>query len=270
VQTLLEVLVLEAGPVDHRLDFRIHMPAALTYPLKGKTYNWWYESEPEPNMNNRRGYQPRGKVLVGSSCINGMIHIRGNALDYEKWATNKGLEDWDYAHCLLYFQRFEYRLNGVDEYQGPGGPIYLTTPECDNPLFDALFAAVQQAGYPLTKDVNGYQQEDFSKFERTTYRSLRWNAARAYVHPIKNRSNLTVISIKPLLIASFSKATKRLVSNSVEAGRFMPMRLSAAEAPLTPLNCCNYQESETLRSCQSWVSMLFRICRGWEKTFKII
>ncbi|MBU4526171.1 MAG: choline dehydrogenase [Desulfomicrobium sp.] len=185
------VLVLEAGLPDFRLDFRIHMPAALTYPLAGKTYNWWYESEPEPHMHNRRIYQPRGKVLGGSSCINGMIHIRGNAMDFEKWAREDGLENWDYARCLPYFKRFEYRLKGTDEYQGGAGPLYLTSPDCDNPLFDAFFQAVQEAGYPLT-DVNGYQQEGFGKFDRTTYRGRRWNAARAYVHPVKNRRNLTV------------------------------------------------------------------------------
>lgn len=188
-----KVLVLEAGRTDHKLDFRIHMPAALTYPLAGKTYNWWYESDPEPYMNNRRIYQPRGKVLGGSSCINGMIYIRGNAMDYEKWSKDDGMEDWNYAKCLPYFKRFEGRLAGADEYQGAVGPLYLTTPECDNPLFDAFFNAVQQAGYPVTKDVNGYQQEGFGKFDRNTYRGRRWNAARAYVHPVKNRENLTVI-----------------------------------------------------------------------------
>jgi choline dehydrogenase len=187
-----KVLVLEAGLPDFKFDFRIHMPAALTYPLAGKTYNWWYESEPEPHMHNRRIYQPRGKVLGGSSCINGMIYIRGNAMDYEKWAREDGLENWDYAHCLPYFKRFECRMAGADEYQGAAGPLYLTTPECDNPLFDAFFRAVQQAGYPVTEDVNGYRQEGFGKFDRNTYRGRRWNAARAYVHPVKNRRNLTV------------------------------------------------------------------------------
>jgi choline dehydrogenase len=187
-----KVLVLEAGRPDHRLDFRIHMPAALTYPLAGKTYNWWYESEPEPYMNNRRVYQPRGKVLGGSSCINGMIHIRGNAMDYEKWSKDDGLQDWSYAHCLPYFKRFEQRMAGASEYQGAVGPLYLTTPECENPLFSAFFNAVQEAGYPLTDDVNGYQQEGFGKFDRTTYRGRRMNAARAYIHPVKNRKNLTV------------------------------------------------------------------------------
>ncbi len=186
------VLVLEAGRPDHRWDFRIHMPAALTYPLTNSYYNWMYESDPEPFMHNRRICQPRGKVLGGSSTINGMIFIRGNAMDYEKWGKNKGLENWDYAHCLPYFKRYEYHLMGADRYQGTGGPLYLTTPECENPLFDAFFQAVQQAGYPLTNDVNGFQQEGFGKFDRTTYRGRRWNAARAYVHPVKNRSNLKV------------------------------------------------------------------------------
>jgi len=190
-----KVLVLEAGRPDYTLDFRIHMPAALTYPLAGRFYNWWYESEPEPCMHNRRIYQPRGKVLGGSSCINGMIHIRGNAMDYEKWANDDpGLSGWDYAHCLPYFRRFEYRLNGADEYQGPAGPLYLTTPDCANPLFDAFFKAVQEAGHPLTDDVNGYRQEGFGRFDRTTYRGRRWNAARAYVHPVKNRRNLRIVT----------------------------------------------------------------------------
>jgi choline dehydrogenase len=187
-----KVLVLEAGLPDFKLDFRIHMPAALTYPLAGRTYNWWYESDPEPHMNNRRIYQPRGKVLGGSSCINGMIYIRGNAMDYEKWAREDGLEDWSYAHCLPYFKRFECRTAGADEYQGAAGPLYLDEPDNENPLFDAFFKAVQEAGYPITKDVNGYQQEGFGKFDRNTYRGRRWNAARAYVHPVRNRRNLDV------------------------------------------------------------------------------
>jgi len=187
------VLVLEAGGVDHAWDFRIHMPAALTYPLAGKTYNWWYESEPEPHMHGRRIYQPKGKVLGGTSCINGMIYIRGNALDYQRWASVEGLEAWDYAHCLPYFQRAENRLVGADDYHGDSGPLYLTTPECANPLFDAFYEAVQEAGYPLTDDVNGYKQEGFGRFDQTIFRGRRWNAARAYVHPIKDRPNLDVV-----------------------------------------------------------------------------
>lgn len=186
------VLALEAGRRDHLWDIRLHMPAALTYLLTNGFYNWMYESDPEPSMHGRRISQPRGKVLGGSSCINGMIYIRGNALDYEKWARYEGLDSWDYANCLPYFKRFESRLQGADGYHGVGGPLYLTTPKCDNPLFDAFFQAVQQAGYPLTKDVNGYQQEGFSSFDATIYQGSRWNAARAYVHPVTNRPNLEV------------------------------------------------------------------------------
>ncbi|WP_045222513.1 choline dehydrogenase [Desulfonatronum thioautotrophicum] len=187
------VLVLEAGRWDHKMDFRIHMPSALAFNLTNTFYNWAYESEPEQHMHNRRIAQPRGKVLGGSSSINGMIHIRGNAMDYEKWGAIKGLETWDYAHCLPYFQKMEYRLKGADAYQGRTGGQYLTTPQCDNPLFDAFFAAVQQAGYPITSDVNGHQQEGFGKFESTTYRGNRWSTARGYLHPALHRSNLKLI-----------------------------------------------------------------------------
>lgn len=187
-----EVLVLEAGKPDYKLDFRIHMPAALTYLLTGTDYNWGYSSDPEPYMHNRRIAQPRGKVLGGSSCINGMIWIRGNALDFEKWSKDKGLDNWDYAHCLPYFKKVEKRLIGGDDYRGDEGNLKLTTPACENPLFDAFFNSVQEAGYPLTDDVNGFQQEGFGKFDQTIYKSRRLNAARAYIQPIKHRKNLHV------------------------------------------------------------------------------
>ena len=187
-----KVLVLEAGKTDHFWDFRIHMPAALTYLLTDDTYNWLYESAPEPQMHNRRIAQPRGKVLGGSSSINGMIYIRGNALDYEKWGATEGLENWDYAHCLPYFCKAENRLHGADEYHGSNGPLCLDTAKCDNPLFTAFFKAAQEAGHPLTTDVNGYQQEGFGKFDQNIYRARRHNAARAYVHPVKKRENLDV------------------------------------------------------------------------------
>jgi choline dehydrogenase len=187
-----KVLVLEAGRPDHRLDFRLHMPAALTYPLVSRTYNWWYDSAPEPALNGREIYQPRGKVLGGSSSINGMIFIRGNPRDFDNWAKQPGLEDWSYAHVLPYFKRLENREIGGDDYRGQGGPLNLETPQCDNPLFDAFFQSAAQAGYPLTDDVNGYQQEGFGKFDRTTLAGRRHNAARAYLHPVMDRPNLTV------------------------------------------------------------------------------
>lgn len=189
-----EVLVLEAGRRDYKWDFRIHMPAALSYPLNGKFYNWGYESDPEPNMNNRRIVQPRGKVLGGSSSINGMIWIRGNALDYQKWSKEKGLKNWDYASCLPYFKKLETRLIGADAYHGDKGPLKLTTPKNKNPLFKAFFDSVKEAGFPLTDDVNGATQEGFGKFDQAIYRARRMSAARAYLHPVLHRKNLEVLT----------------------------------------------------------------------------
>ena len=119
------VLVLEAGRPDYPLDVFIHMPAALTFPIGSKYYDWMYESEPEPFMNGRRIYHARGKVLGGSSSINGMIFQRGNPLDYERWAADPGMGDWDYAHCLPYFKKMETCLAGGDEYRGTDGPLML-------------------------------------------------------------------------------------------------------------------------------------------------
>lgn len=189
-----KVLVLEAGKPDYKWDIRIHMPALLSSLLTNTTYNWGYESDPEPYMNNRRIAQPRGKVLGGSSSINGMIWIRGNKKDYNKWSREKGLDHWDFAHVLPYFKKLETRLAGADKYHGGQGPLKLTTPENKNPLFRAFLKSVQEAGYPLTDDVNGAQQEGFGKFDQTIYRGRRRSAARSYLHPVKDRANLTVLT----------------------------------------------------------------------------
>ncbi|HEY2374118.1 MAG TPA: choline dehydrogenase [Gaiellaceae bacterium] len=186
------VLVLEAGREDYPWDVFIHMPAALAFPIGNRLYDWMYESEPEPYMHGRRLYHARGKVLGGSSSINGMIFQRGNPLDYERWAAEPGLEEWDYAHCLPYFKRMENCLAGADEYRGGDGPLKLERGPATSPLFDAFFEAVQQAGYPLTDDVNGRRQEGFAKFDRTIYRGRRLSAARAYLHPVYSRRNLGV------------------------------------------------------------------------------
>jgi choline dehydrogenase len=182
------VLVLEAGRRDHLWDVFIHMPAALAFPIGNARYDWRYESEPEPNLHGRRIYHARGKVLGGSSSINGMIFQRGNPLDYERW----GLDGWDYAHCLPYFKRMETCLAGADEYRGGDGPLVLERGPADSPLFEAFFAAAQQAGYELTDDVNGSRQEGFARFDRTIHRGRRLSAARAYLHPILDRPNIEV------------------------------------------------------------------------------
>ena len=186
------VLVLEAGRPDTILDPYIHMPAALTFPIGNKRYDWMYSSEPEPHMNGRRITAGRGKLLGGSSSINGMIFQRGNPLDYERWAADPGMQDWDFAHCLPYFKRMETCLAGANEYRGGSGPLILERGPVSNPLFGAFFEAVQQAGYPITSDVNGYQQEGFAAFDRNVRRGRRWSAARAYLHPVMHRKNLTV------------------------------------------------------------------------------
>ena len=188
------VLVLEAGRPDYKWDVFIHMPAALTFPIGSKFYDWKYESEPEPFMNGRKIYHARGKVLGGSSSINGMIFQRGNPLDYERWAADPGMETWDYAHCLPYFKRMENCLaaDGADQFRGHSGPLELERGPATNPLFGAFFEAVQQAGYPITDDVNGFQQEGFAKFDRNVRRGRRLSAARAYLHPVMHRKNLTV------------------------------------------------------------------------------
>ncbi len=186
------VLVLEAGRPDYWWDIFIHMPAALAYPIGNRFYDWQYESEPEPFMGGRRIYHARGKVLGGSSSINGMIFQRGNPLDYEKWARDPGMAHWDYAHCLPYFKRMETCLAGADEWRGDKGPLVLERGPAESPLFKAFFEAVQQAGYALTDDVNGYRQEGFAKFDRNIRSGRRLSAARAYLHPVMHRRNLKV------------------------------------------------------------------------------
>jgi choline dehydrogenase len=188
------VLVLEAGRLDYRWDVLIHMPAALTFPIGNRFYDWKYESEPEPNMGGRRIYHARGKVLGGSSSVNGMIFQRGNPLDYERWAAEPGMETWAFAHCLPYFKRMETCLAARrdDPFRGHAGPLVLERGPATNPLFGAFFEAVQQAGYELTSDINGFRQEGFGPFDRNVSRGRRLSAARAYLHPVMGRSNVEV------------------------------------------------------------------------------
>ncbi len=188
------VLVLEAGRSDYPWDPLIHMPSALAFPIGNPFYDWKYESEPEPFMHGRRIYHARGKVLGGSSSINGMIWQRGNAMDFERWAAEPGLEGWDYAHCLPYFKRMETCLAAdlADPFRGHSGPLVMERGPATSPLFGAFFEAVQQAGYPLTDDVNGFRQEGFAPFDRNIHNGKRLSAARAYLHPVKDRPNLEV------------------------------------------------------------------------------
>ncbi len=189
------VLVLEAGRTDWRIDPFIHMPAALTFPIGSRFYDWRYESEPEPFMHGRRIYHARGKVLGGSSSINGQIFQRGNPLDYERWGADPGMDTWDFAHCLPYFKKMETAVASPpdDPWRGHDGPLVVERGPATSPLFVAFFAAAQEAGYALTDDVNGYRQEGFAPFDRNIHDARRLSAARAYLHPIlRQRSNLAV------------------------------------------------------------------------------
>ena len=188
------VLVLEAGRPDYWWDVFIHMPAALSFGIGNRFYDWMYESEPEPEMGGRRVYHARGKVLGGSSSINGMIFQRGNPMDYDRWAATPGCQDWDYSHCLPYFKRMETCLAGADDWRGGEGPLKLERGPATSPLFRAFLEAVQQAGHPLTDDVNGYRQEGFNAFDRNIHRGRRLSAAGAYLHPVMDRPDLKVVT----------------------------------------------------------------------------
>jgi choline dehydrogenase len=237
------VLVLEAGRSDWRIDPFIHMPAALPYPIGNPLYDWKYESEPEPHMGGRRVYHARGKVLGGSSSINGMIFQRGNPLDYERWASDEGMKTWDYAHCLPYFKRMETCTAGADRWRGGSGPLHLERGPATSPLFGAFFEAVQQAGYPLTDDVNGYRQEGFAKFDRNVKRGRRWSAARAYLHPVMGRKNLTVHTLS--FVTGLRTQGNRVVGVDYVRGGRLARSVEAAEVIL----CGGAMETGCLLRC---------------------
>lgn len=190
------VLLLEAGGHDWRLDWRTQMPAALAYPLQSNTYNWAYQSEPEPYLNGRCIAHARGKGLGGSSLINGMVYIRGNAMDYQGWAELPSLGDWSYADCLPYFRKAETYDKGSNDYHGDHGPLQVTTPKVGiSPLFEAFVQAGEQAGYARTDDLNGYRQEGFGPMDRTTTaKGRRCSTSFAYLDQALQRTNLTVVT----------------------------------------------------------------------------
>jgi choline dehydrogenase len=154
-------------------------------------FNWGYESEPEPNLNNRRLHVPRGKVIGGSSSINGMVYVRGNPLDFDRW-EEEGAAGWSYARTLPYFRRAETREEGADAWRGGDGPLHTSYGSLRNPLARAFIEAGVEAGYPRTEDINGFQQEGFGRMDRTIHRGRRWSAASAYLRPAMKRPNLTV------------------------------------------------------------------------------
>ena len=184
-----QVLLLEYGGSDRSVW--IQMPSALSIPMNMPKYDWGYYTESEPQLNGRRLHTPRGKVLGGSSSINGMVYVRGNALDFERWEA-EGAAGWSYRDVLPYFRRAESRAGGGDDYRGGDGPLATRRGLLDNPLHAAWLEAGRQAGYPFTADVNGFQQEGFSYFEMTVGEGRRCSAANAYLRPAMHRTNLTV------------------------------------------------------------------------------
>ncbi|RGP39032.1 choline dehydrogenase [Pseudotabrizicola alkalilacus] len=185
------VTVIEAGGSD--AGPFIQMPAALSYPMNMGIYDWGLQSEPEPHLGGRRLATPRGKVIGGSSSINGMVYVRGHARDYDSWAE-MGADGWGYADVLPYFRRMEHSHGGSGpEYRGSDGPLHITRGPRDNPLFNAFITAGEQAGYPVTDDYNGHQQEGFGPMEATIYKGRRWSAANAYLKPAMAGGNVHVL-----------------------------------------------------------------------------
>ncbi len=186
------VALLEFGGSDSSIF--IQMPTALSIPMNMKKYNWFYESEPEPYLDNRRMHCPRGKVLGGSSSINGMVYVRGHALDFNEWES-QGARDWGYRHCLPYFRKADQWAFGSDEYRSQDGPLAVNNGNnMRNPLYRAFIEAGQEAGYMKTDDYNGRQQEGFGPMHMTVKNGLRWSTANAYLKPVLSRPNLKVIT----------------------------------------------------------------------------
>ncbi|WP_373356179.1 choline dehydrogenase [Pseudoroseicyclus sp. CXY001] len=189
-----QVLVIEHGGSD--AGPFIQMPGALSYPMNMKRYDWGYRSEPEPHLGGRRLALPRGKVIGGSSSINGMIYVRGHARDYDHWAE-EGAAGWSYADVLPYFKRMEDwhagGHGGDASWRGQGGPLHVTRGQRDNPLTRAFVEAGRQAGYPVTPDYNGRQQEGFGPYDMTVWKGQRFSAARAYLYPALKRPNCELV-----------------------------------------------------------------------------
>ena len=188
------VIVIEHGGTD--AGPLIQMPAALSYPMNMTRYDWGYMTEPEPHLGGRRLVAPRGKVIGGSSSINGMVYVRGHARDFDHW-RDSGAEGWGYADILPYYKRMESwddgGHGGDPAWRGTDGPMHVSRGPRKNPLFHAFVEAGRQAGYPVTPDYNGEQQEGFGAFEQTVHKGRRWSAANAYLKPALKRENCTIV-----------------------------------------------------------------------------
>ncbi len=185
------VLVLEFGGSD-RGPF-IQMPSALSYPMNMNMYNWGFETEPEPHLNGRKLATPRGKVVGGSSSINGMVYVRGHARDFDTWES-MGAKGWGFRHVQPYFKRLENSHGGEEGWRGTDGPMHVKRGKRLNPLYQAFIEAGAEAGYPVTPDYNGRQQEGFGAMEMTVHNGFRWSAANAYLRPALKRPNVKLVT----------------------------------------------------------------------------
>lgn len=184
------VIVIEFGGTD--IGPLIQMPAALSFPMNMATYDWGFKTEPEPHLNGRSLVTPRGKVVGGSSSINGMVYVRGHAKDFDHWAE-VGAQGWSYADVLPYFKRMENSDGGEEGWRGTDGPMHVKRGKEDNPLFDAFKTAGAQAGFETTEDYNGSKQEGFGSMEQTIYKGRRWSTANAYLKPALKRPNVSLV-----------------------------------------------------------------------------
>ena len=185
-----KVLILEAGPMDHKL--MVHIPAGVYHAYKDPSINWNYTSEPEPECDDRRIELPRGKVIGGSSSINSMVYMRGHPMDYDRWAKDFSLPEWSYDRCLPYFKRCESSDRGENAWRGSNGPLGVTRGTLQNPLFDALHEAGEQSGQGTSDDLNGYKPEGIARLDSTTRYGRRCSAAVAHLKPALKRSSLTL------------------------------------------------------------------------------
>ncbi|XP_072438398.1 choline dehydrogenase, mitochondrial [Chiloscyllium punctatum] len=224
------VLLLEAGPKDtiwnsKRLMWKIHMPAALIYNLCDDKYNWYYHTVAQKHMNNRVMYWPRGRVWGGSSSLNAMVYIRGHAEDYNRW-ERQGAPGWDYDHCLPYFRKAQCHELGADRYRGGNGLLHVSRGKTNHPLHSTFLEAGQQAGYPFTDDMNGFQQEGVGWMDMTIYKGKRWSAASAYLHPALLRRNLTAEE-KTFVTKILFDGTKAIGVEFIQAG--LPIKVYATK-----------------------------------------
>jgi choline dehydrogenase len=261
------VLLLEFGGGDSSIF--IQMPTALSIPMNDRRYIWDYEAEPEPALGGRRLHTPRGKVLGGSSSINGLVYVRGNPLDFDRW-QDEGARGWAYKDVLPYFSRAEDRDEGADAYRGAGGPLKTRYGTLTNPLHDAWLKSAEAAGYPLTADINGYQQEGFGRMDMTVGEGRRWSAANAYLKPARKWPNLTVRT--HALVTRIVFDGRRAVGVRYRQGNREIERTEKSSWPAarsTRRSCSSSPGSARPRSSAAWASTSSQIGRAWAKTCKI-